>query len=154
MITLLSARQVSAIRSEDQILATAERISRLQAGPIAGAAVEPDSEETVRRHLSFAERAFFEQAVAAGLNIGDHQLPTHVDTLTRGEAYDRIDVAAEEGVEALRLLAIEWIGHDETVADDPDAAAECLRDYVDQSCLTDETRSNGNSDSDRTSIGA
>lgn len=59
MVTLLTT---------EQLLSSAKVHTRLQAGPLAGVPVEPDSPETIERHLSQSERARFD--LAAALNNG------------------------------------------------------------------------------------
>lgn len=47
-----------------QVLAAARRYSRLQAGPLPGVPVEPDSADTIARRISQEQRAAFDLAIA------------------------------------------------------------------------------------------
>jgi uncharacterized protein YecT (DUF1311 family) len=77
-------------------------------------------------------------------------------TLTRGQALDAIENALTTRLPREELLDLQqmWIGHRDFSGESAETLAEFLREYVAECCVTDETRSNGNADSDDTGIPA
>lgn len=78
---------------------------------------------------------------------------TERNTLTRGEALDAIDAcsATRDPLRELQDLSTLWIGHPNKGLKVYELV-ELLESYVAECCLSDDTRSNGNSNDDDTGI--